>query len=68
MRIDVHAHYWTEDYLDLLVDLGQAGARDGFGPAVRAELGVQVAQVGLDGVPRRYSSLAISGTVRLVGR
>jgi len=26
MRIDVHAHYWTEDYLDLLVDLGQAGA------------------------------------------
>ncbi len=26
MRIDVHAHCWTEDYLDLLVDLGQAGA------------------------------------------
>jgi len=26
MRIDVHAHYWTEDYIDLLVDLGQAGA------------------------------------------
>jgi predicted TIM-barrel fold metal-dependent hydrolase len=26
MRIDVHAHYWTGDYLDLLVDLGQAGA------------------------------------------
>ena len=26
MRIDVHAHYWTEDYVDLLVDLGQAGA------------------------------------------
>ena len=25
MRIDVHAHYWTEDYLDLLADLGQAG-------------------------------------------
>lgn len=23
MRIDVHAHYWTEDYLDLLVDLGK---------------------------------------------
>ena len=22
MRIDVHAHYWTDDYLDLLVDLG----------------------------------------------
>jgi 6-methylsalicylate decarboxylase len=26
MRIDVHAHYWTEDYLDLLVDLGKADA------------------------------------------
>ncbi len=26
MRIDVHAHYWTEDYIDLLTDLGQAGA------------------------------------------
>jgi predicted TIM-barrel fold metal-dependent hydrolase len=26
MKIDVHAHYWTEDYIDLLVDLGQAGA------------------------------------------
>lgn len=23
MRIDVHAHYWTEDYLDLLIDLGK---------------------------------------------
>ena len=23
MRIDVHAHYWTEDYLDLLADLGK---------------------------------------------
>jgi 6-methylsalicylate decarboxylase len=26
MRIDVHAHYWTEDYLDLLKDLGKADA------------------------------------------
>ena len=26
MRIDVHAHYWTADYIDLLVDLGLAGA------------------------------------------
>jgi len=26
MRIDVHAHYWTGDYLDLLAGLGQAGA------------------------------------------
>ncbi len=26
MRIDVHAHYWTEGYLDPLVDLGKADA------------------------------------------
>ena len=23
MRIDVHAHYWTDDYLDMLVKLGK---------------------------------------------
>jgi predicted TIM-barrel fold metal-dependent hydrolase len=40
MRIDVHAHYWTEDYLDLLVDLGQvgAGAARGLGAGGGAEL------------------------------
>jgi hypothetical protein len=26
MRIDVHAHYWTEEFLDLLIDLGKADA------------------------------------------
>ena len=33
MRIDVHAHYWTGGYLDLLVDLGKAdaGAARGLG-------------------------------------
>jgi 6-methylsalicylate decarboxylase len=40
MRIDVHAHYWTEDYLDLLVDLGKAdaGAARGIGAGGGAEL------------------------------
>ena len=40
MRIDVHAHYWTEDYLDLLVDLGKAdaGAARGIGAGAGAEL------------------------------
>jgi 6-methylsalicylate decarboxylase len=40
MRIDVHAHYWTEDYLDLLVDLGKAdaGAARGLGAGGGAEL------------------------------
>jgi hypothetical protein len=26
MRIDVHAHYWPGDYLDLLTDLGRTDA------------------------------------------
>jgi 6-methylsalicylate decarboxylase len=40
MRIDVHAHYWTEDYLDLLAGLGQAdaGAARGLGAGDGAEL------------------------------
>ncbi len=40
MRIDVHAHYWTDDYIDLLVDLGQAGAvmARGIGAGDGAEL------------------------------
>jgi 6-methylsalicylate decarboxylase len=40
MRIDVHAHYWTEDYIDLLVDLGQAGTvmARGLGAGGGAEL------------------------------
>jgi predicted TIM-barrel fold metal-dependent hydrolase len=40
MRIDVHAHYWTDDYLDLLVDLGLAGAvaARGLGAGAGAEL------------------------------
>jgi 6-methylsalicylate decarboxylase len=40
MRIDVHAHYWTDDYLDLLVDLGKAdaGAARGIGAGSGAEL------------------------------
>ncbi len=31
MRIDVHAHYWTQEYLDLLTDLGKADAGQAFG-------------------------------------
>ena len=40
MRIDVHAHYWTEDYLDLLVNLGKAdaGAARGIGAGGGPEL------------------------------
>jgi 6-methylsalicylate decarboxylase len=40
MRIDVHAHYWTEGYLDLLADLGKAdaGAARGIGAGGGAEM------------------------------
>jgi aminocarboxymuconate-semialdehyde decarboxylase len=40
MRIDVHAHYWTEDYLDLLADLGRpdTGGARGLGAGGGAEL------------------------------
>jgi 6-methylsalicylate decarboxylase len=44
MRIDVHAHYWTEDYLDLLVDLGKAdaGMARGLGAGGGAELAARL--------------------------
>jgi aminocarboxymuconate-semialdehyde decarboxylase len=44
MRIDVHAHYWTDDYLDLLVDLGKddAGAARGLGAGGGAELAARL--------------------------
>ncbi|MFE3959195.1 amidohydrolase family protein [Nocardia sp. NPDC059091] len=44
MRVDVHAHYWTGDYLDLLVDLGktdtdtQRGMGAGGGTELEARL------------------------------
>lgn len=40
MRIDVHAHYWTADYLDLLADLGKddANAARGLAAGDGAEL------------------------------
>jgi 6-methylsalicylate decarboxylase len=40
MRIDVHAHYWTEEYLDLVKDLGSsdADAARGLGAGAGAEL------------------------------
>jgi 6-methylsalicylate decarboxylase len=40
MRIDVHAHYWTEDYLDRLVALGKTDASQarGLGAGDGAEL------------------------------
>ena len=44
MKIDVHAHYWTQDYLDLLLDLGKAdaGAARGLGAGGGAELAARL--------------------------
>ncbi len=44
MRIDAHAHYWTDDHLDLLVDLGKtdAGAARGLGASGGAELNARL--------------------------
>src|ERR1700751_266804 len=40
MRIDVHAHYWTDDYLDLMAELGKTdtGTQRGTGAGGGAEL------------------------------
>ena len=58
MRIDVHAHYWTEDYLDLLVDLGQAdtGVSRGLGAGGGAELDARLRLMDRAGVEMQVLS------------
>jgi 6-methylsalicylate decarboxylase len=58
MRIDVHAHYWTEDYLDLLVDLGKAdaGAARGLGAGGGAELDARLRLMDRAGVEMQVLS------------
>ena len=58
MRIDVHAHYWTEDYIDLLVDLGQAGAvmTRGLGAGDGAELDARLRLMDRAGVDMQVLS------------
>jgi predicted TIM-barrel fold metal-dependent hydrolase len=58
MKIDVHAHYWTEDYIDLLVDLGQAGAVAvrGLGAGGGAELEARLALMDRAGVDMQVLS------------
>ena len=58
MRIDVHAHYWTDDYLDLLVDLGQAGAGGarGLGAGGGAELAARLRLMDRAGVQMQVLS------------
>ena len=58
MRIDVHAHYWTEDYLDLLVDLAKAdaGAARGIGAGGGAELDARLRLMDRAGVQMQVLS------------
>jgi aminocarboxymuconate-semialdehyde decarboxylase len=58
MRIDVHAHYWTDDYLDLLVDLGKAdaGAARGIGAGGGAELAARLRLMDRAGVQMQVLS------------
>jgi predicted TIM-barrel fold metal-dependent hydrolase len=58
MRIDVHAHYWTEDYIDLLVDLGKddAGAVRGIGAGGGADLEARLALMKRAGVETQVLS------------
>jgi aminocarboxymuconate-semialdehyde decarboxylase len=58
MRIDVHAHYWTEDYVDLLVDLGRAdaGAVRGIGAGGGAELDARLRLMDRAGVQMQVLS------------
>ena len=58
MRIDVHAHYWTEDYLDLLTDLGKAdaGAARGLGAGGGAELAARLRLMDRAGVQMQVLS------------
>jgi 6-methylsalicylate decarboxylase len=58
MRIDVHAHYWTEDYLDLLVSLGQAdtGVARGLGAGDGTELDARLRLMDRAGVQMQVLS------------
>jgi aminocarboxymuconate-semialdehyde decarboxylase len=58
MRIDVHAHYWTEDYLDLLADLGKAdaGAARSLGAGGGAELEARLGLMDRAGVEMQVLS------------
>jgi predicted TIM-barrel fold metal-dependent hydrolase len=60
MRIDVHAHYWTEEYLDVLVDLGKgdAGAARGLGAGDGAELDARLRLMDRAGIEVQVLSAA----------
>jgi len=60
VRIDVHAHYWTDAYLDLLVELGKAdtATQRGLGAGVGAELDARLRLMDRAGVDVQVLSAA----------
>jgi predicted TIM-barrel fold metal-dependent hydrolase len=60
MRIDVHAHYWTDAYLDMLVDLGRSdtATQRGIGAGGGAELDARLRLMDRAGVDIQVLSAA----------
>jgi 6-methylsalicylate decarboxylase len=60
MRIDVHAHYWTDDYLDLVAALGRTdtGTQRGTGAGGGAELDARLRLMDRAGVDMQVLSAA----------
>jgi 6-methylsalicylate decarboxylase len=60
MRIDVHAHYWTDDYLDLMSDLGEndTGTQRGLGAGGGKELDARLKLMDQAGVDMQVLSAA----------
>jgi predicted TIM-barrel fold metal-dependent hydrolase len=60
MRIDVHAHYWTDDYLDMMAALGRTdtGTQRGTGAGGGAELNARLRLMDRAGVDMQVLSAA----------
>ncbi|MFI5506004.1 amidohydrolase family protein [Mycobacterium sp. NPDC051804] len=60
MRIDVHAHYWTDHYLDMLTDLGSSdtATQRGIGAGGGAELDARLRLMDRAGVDLQVLSAA----------
>ena len=60
MRIDVHAHYWTDAYLDMLVELGRtdSATQRGIGAGGGAELDARLRLMDRAGVDLQVLSAA----------
>jgi predicted TIM-barrel fold metal-dependent hydrolase len=60
MRIDVHAHYWTDGYLDLMADLGKTdtGTQRGLGAGDGKELAARLRLMRRAGVDMQVLSAA----------